>query len=46
MSTDTGDGEDETGIAWTEDWSEANREAAKDVEQKCGISLIPGGTDE
>lgn len=46
MSTDTGDGGDDTGAEWTEEWSEADREAAKAVEQKCGISLVPGGTDD
>lgn len=46
MSTDTGDGGDGKDREWTEEWSESDREAAIEVERKCGIALVPDGVDD
>lgn len=45
MATNFENGEDDPSS--TEDgWSDADREAAKAVKQKCGIALVPDGIDD
>jgi hypothetical protein len=45
MATNSGGGDgDATGA--TDDWSDADREAAIAIEQRCGITLVPDGVDD
>lgn len=46
MATDTGDDGGSDVTVDGSDWSEADRQAALAVEQKCGIALVPDGLDD
>lgn len=46
MATETGDDGGSAVPDEGSDWSDADREAAVTVEQRCGIALLPDGVDD
>ena len=46
MATNAGDEGDDPDAVDIEEWSAADEAAARDVERRCGIALVPDGIDD
>lgn len=45
MATNSKDQGEEPEPVDSDEWSQADQDAAKHVEQRCGIALVPDGVD-
>lgn len=46
MATNAGDQGDDPDPVDVDKWTQADRDAAKAVERRCGIALVPDGIDD
>lgn len=46
MATDTGETGDDPDLVDIDEWSEADTKAAREVERRCGIALVPDGIED
>lgn len=46
MATNAGDQGDDPDPVDADEWTRADQDAARDVERRCGIALVPDGIDD
>lgn len=46
MATNSKDQGEEPGPVDSDEWTQADQDAARSVERRCGIALVPDGVDD